>query len=83
MPIADPHLRGPARRRSSNAPPRSGSSSYRTSLTLRACSSRHARDIADHLWVDLPMLEARMNALDPIEIAELEHHLEDQWLWIP
>ncbi|MGE2714226.1 ImmA/IrrE family metallo-endopeptidase [Mycolicibacterium litorale] len=50
---------------------------------LRACSSRHAHDLADHLWVDLPMLEARMNALDPVEIAELEHHLEDQWLWIP
>jgi hypothetical protein len=50
---------------------------------LRACSSRHAHDLADHLWVDLPMLEARMNALDPVEVAELEHHLEDQWLWIP
>lgn len=50
---------------------------------LRACSSRHAHDLADHLWVDLPMLEARMNALDPVEIAELEHELEDQWLWIP
>lgn len=50
---------------------------------LRACSSQHAHDLADHLWVDLPMLEARMNALDPVEVAELEHHLEDQWLWIP
>ncbi|MCV7424393.1 hypothetical protein H7K45_27990 [Mycobacterium yunnanensis] len=50
---------------------------------LRACSSRHASDVADHLWVDRPMLEARMESLDPVEVAELEHHLEDQWLWIP
>jgi hypothetical protein len=50
---------------------------------LRACSTRCAETLADHLWVDRPMLEARMNSLDPVEIAELEHHLEDQWLWIP
>ena len=50
---------------------------------LRSCSSRHSADVADSLWVDQPMLHARMSALDPIEVAELEHHLEDQWLWIP
>ncbi|MGE2733791.1 ImmA/IrrE family metallo-endopeptidase [Mycolicibacterium vaccae] len=50
---------------------------------LRACSSRHAHDLADELWVDPPMLAARMQSLDPIEVAELEHRLEDQWLWIP
>jgi hypothetical protein len=50
---------------------------------LRASSSRCAAELADHLWVDQPMLAARMDALDPIEVAELEHHLEDQWLWIP
>lgn len=50
---------------------------------LRACSTRCASELADHLWVDQPMLAARMNDLDPIEVAELEHHLEDQWLWIP
>ena len=50
---------------------------------LRACSTRLADEIAEHLWVDVPMLEARMSALDPLEVAELEHQLEDQWLWIP
>lgn len=50
---------------------------------LRACSSRGAAELADHLWVDQPMLAARMADLDPIEVADLEHHLEDQWLWIP
>lgn len=50
---------------------------------LRACSTRCAEELADHLWVDPPMLAARMNSLDPVEVAELEHHLEDQWLWIP
>lgn len=48
---------------------------------LRACSTRFADELAEHLWVDQPMLEARMADLDPIEVAELEHHLEDQWLW--
>lgn len=50
---------------------------------LRACSTRLAHELAEHLWVDPPMLEARMSALDPLEVAELEHQLEDQWLWIP
>ncbi|UXA20662.1 hypothetical protein KXD98_07775 [Mycobacterium sp. SMC-4] len=50
---------------------------------LRACSTRCADELADHLWVDPPMLAARMDSLDPLEVAELEHHLEDQWLWIP
>lgn len=50
---------------------------------LRACSTRCANDLAEHLWVDRPMLEARMSALDAVEVAELEYHLEDQWLWIP
>lgn len=50
---------------------------------LRASSSRCAAELADHLWVDRPMLAARMADLDPIEVAELEHYLEDQWLWIP
>jgi hypothetical protein len=50
---------------------------------LRSCASRFAHELADHLWVDRPMLEARMSDLDPVEVAELEYHLEDQWLWIP
>lgn len=45
--------------------------------------TRELRELAEHLWVDEPTLQTRMNTLDPIEVAELEHHLEDQWLWIP
>ncbi len=45
--------------------------------------SQHPREIADRLWVDEPTLHTRMATLDPIETAELEHDLEDQWLWIP
>lgn len=45
--------------------------------------SRQPREIADHLWVDEPTLQTRIATLDPLEVAEVEHHLEDQWLWIP
>lgn len=45
--------------------------------------TRQPRELAEHLWVDEPTLDARMRNLDPIEVAQLEHHLEDQWLWIP
>jgi hypothetical protein len=45
--------------------------------------TRHPRELADHLWVDEPTLHTRMATLDPVEVAELEHHLEDSWLWIP
>lgn len=40
-------------------------------------------ELAEELWVDQPTIRTRMNTLDPVEVAELEHHLEDQWLWIP
>ncbi|MGK2880838.1 MAG: ImmA/IrrE family metallo-endopeptidase [Mycobacterium sp.] len=50
---------------------------------LRASSTRCADELADHCWVDRPMLEARMATLDPVEVAELEHHLNGDWLWIP
>lgn len=45
--------------------------------------TREPTELADHLWVDHPTLRVRMENLDPVEVAELEHHLEDQWLWIP
>lgn len=45
--------------------------------------TRHPRELADSLWVDEPTLQTRMTTLDPVEVAELEHHLEDSWLWIP
>lgn len=45
--------------------------------------TRDPHQLAEHLWVDEPTLNTRMTTLDPLEVAELEHHLEDQWLWIP
>lgn len=45
--------------------------------------TRDPHQLAEHLWVDDPTLNTRMTTLDPLEVAELEHHLEDQWLWIP
>jgi hypothetical protein len=45
--------------------------------------SRHPRELAEHLWVDEPTLQTRMATLDPLEVAELEHQLNGDWLWIP
>jgi hypothetical protein len=45
--------------------------------------TRQLDDLAEHLWVDRPTLNVRMATLDPLEVAELEYHLEDQWLWLP
>ena len=42
--------------------------------------TRDATELADELWVDRPTLRTRMQHLDPIEVAELEHHLEGQWI---
>ncbi|MCK0174766.1 hypothetical protein [Mycolicibacterium sp. F2034L] len=52
-------------------------------LTDALCWTRDPAELADHLWVDQPTLQTRMATLDPLEVAQLEHHLEDQWLWIP
>lgn len=35
--------------------------------------------LAAHLWVDDRTLEVRLNALDPIEVAELEHGTGGAW----
>lgn len=45
--------------------------------------TRDPHQLADALWVDLPTLYARMAALDPVEVADLEHRLDGEWLWIP
>lgn len=45
--------------------------------------TRQPDELAEHLWVDRSTLNVRMASLDPLEVAELEHHLEDQWLWTP
>ncbi|ULN73534.1 hypothetical protein KZ782_10395 [Mycolicibacterium smegmatis] len=45
--------------------------------------SRQPRELAEHLWVDEPTLNTRMATLDPVEVADLEHELDGDWLWIP
>jgi hypothetical protein len=45
--------------------------------------TRDPEQLAEHLWVDVPTLQARMTGLDPVEVAELENKLNGQWLWIP
>jgi len=45
--------------------------------------TRNPAELADALWVDTATLRTRMATLDPLETAELEHALEDEWLWIP
>lgn len=45
--------------------------------------SREPRELAEHLWVDQPTLQTRMATLDPVEVADLEHDLDGDWLWIP
>lgn len=45
--------------------------------------SREPHQIADELWTDVHTVQVRLNTLDPIEVAEIEHTLEGDWLWIP
>lgn len=40
-------------------------------------------ELAEGLWVDRSTLKTRMNTLDPVEVANIEHALEDEWLWAP
>lgn len=42
--------------------------------------SRDPEQLAETLWVDVPTLQARMTSLDPIEVSQLEHALEDAWI---
>lgn len=39
--------------------------------------------LAETLWTDVHTVKVRLATLDPIETAELEHALGDEWLWIP
>jgi hypothetical protein len=41
--------------------------------------SSQPAELADALWTTERMVECRMNALDPIEVAELENSLDDGW----
>ncbi|AOT25779.1 peptidase [Mycobacterium phage Tortellini] len=45
--------------------------------------SRDPADLAEALWTDEHTVTVRLEALDPLETAEIEHALEDEWLWIP
>lgn len=36
-------------------------------------------EMADELWVTVDVLDTRIRHLDPIEVAELEHHLGGDW----
>lgn len=51
-----------------------------TALTDALLWTREPRELADALWVDYPTLQVRMDHLDPIEVAELEHNVEDRWI---
>ena len=42
--------------------------------------TRNRDELADHLWVDVPTLQARIDGLDPLEVAQLEHELEGEWI---
>ncbi|TDL05996.1 hypothetical protein [Mycobacterium paragordonae] len=48
----------------------------------RWCPAGDPTELAEELWVDIPTLRTRMSSLDPFEVAELEHHLNGDWLWI-
>lgn len=48
----------------------------------RWCPAGNPAELAEELWVDVPTLRTRMGSLDPFEVAELEHHLNGDWLWI-
>lgn len=39
--------------------------------------------LAEDLWVDRHTIQVRMQTLDPVETAQLEHEFGDEWLWIP
>jgi Zn-dependent peptidase ImmA (M78 family) len=49
----------------------------------RWCPAGSPAELAEELWVDIPTLRIRMKNLDPFEVAELEHELNGDWLWIP
>jgi hypothetical protein len=49
-------------------------------LTAALKWSREPAELADALWVDADTLKARMQSLDPIEVAQLEHELEGRWI---
>lgn len=41
--------------------------------------TRSIGELADELWTDEPTVRVRLNTLDPIEVAQIEHHIGDDW----
>lgn len=41
--------------------------------------SNNVDELADTLWTTPRMVRCRLETLDPIEVAELEHHLDGEW----
>lgn len=41
--------------------------------------THNASELAEELWTDIPTVRCRLNTLTPIEVAELEHRLGDDW----
>ncbi|MEJ9078803.1 hypothetical protein WKY82_10310 [Gordonia malaquae] len=39
-------------------------------------------DLAEHLWVDEPTAQCRMDHLDPLEVAQIEAACDGDWSWI-
>ncbi|GAA3962751.1 hypothetical protein [Gordonia caeni] len=37
--------------------------------------------LAEHLWVDQALVHARMENLDPLEVAQIEHACDGDWSW--
>lgn len=45
--------------------------------------TRDAAQLAEHLWVDVPTLRARIDGLSVAEVADMEDTLNGESLWIP
>lgn len=43
------------------------------------CWTRDPGTLATHLWVDRRTLQVRLDTLDPIEVAQLEHETNGAW----
>lgn len=41
--------------------------------------STHPAELAETLWTTERMVQCRLHNLDPIEVAELEYHLDGEW----
>jgi hypothetical protein len=42
--------------------------------------TQHPDELAEELWTDTPTVRCRLQTLDPIEVADLEHRLDGDWI---